>query len=177
MGVLVLEGLISSVQSLSYVRLFVTPWIAARQASLFITISQSSLRLMSIESVMPSSHLILSRPLLLLPSIPCIKVDNNEFSYSTCRGISMKINSAYMLSFVTWIFVITTELIVFGCVYLAHMEDLFLLQIWTTPHWKKFTIVKIAYWKRLWCWEGLGAGGEGEDRGWDGWMASPTRWT
>ena len=56
----------SSVQSLSRVRLFVTPWIAARQASLSITNSQSSLRLMSIESVMPSSYLILCRPLLLL---------------------------------------------------------------------------------------------------------------
>ena len=60
----------SSVQSLSHVRLFATPWIAARQASLSITNSQSSLRLRSIESVMPSSHLILCRPLLLLPPIP-----------------------------------------------------------------------------------------------------------
>ena len=54
-------------QSLSYVRLFATPWIAACKASLSITNSQSSPRLMSIESVMPSSHLILCRPLLLLP--------------------------------------------------------------------------------------------------------------
>ena len=61
---------ISSVQSLSCVRLFATPWIAARQASLSITSSRSSLRLMSVESVMPSSHLILCRPLLLLPPIP-----------------------------------------------------------------------------------------------------------
>ena len=60
----------SSVQSLSPVRLFVTPWIAACQASLSITNSRSSLRFTSIESVMPSSHLILCRPLLLLPSIP-----------------------------------------------------------------------------------------------------------
>ena len=57
----------SSVQSLRHVWLFVTPWIAARQASLSITNSWSSLRLTSIESVMPSSHLILCRPLLLLP--------------------------------------------------------------------------------------------------------------
>ena len=64
------EGYISSVQSLSRVRLFATPWFAARQASLSITISQSSLRLMSIESVMPSSHLRLGRPLLLLTPIP-----------------------------------------------------------------------------------------------------------
>ena len=59
-----------SVQSLSRVWLFATPWIAARQASLSFTNSRSSLRLMSIESVMPSSHLILCRPLLLLPPIP-----------------------------------------------------------------------------------------------------------
>ena len=60
----------SSVQSLSRVRLFATPWITAHQASLSITNSQSSLRLTSIELVMPSSHLILCRPLLLLPPIP-----------------------------------------------------------------------------------------------------------
>ena len=60
----------SSVQSLSRVWLFATPWIAARQASLSITNSQSSLRITSIESVMPSSHLILCRPLFFLPPIP-----------------------------------------------------------------------------------------------------------
>ena len=61
---------ISSVQLISCVQLFATPWITARQASLSITNSRSSLRLAFIESVMPSSHLILGRPLLLLPSIP-----------------------------------------------------------------------------------------------------------
>ena len=66
---------ISSVQLLSRVLLFVTPWTAARQASLSITNSLSLLRLMSIESVMPSSHLIISYPLLLLPLIlPSIRV-------------------------------------------------------------------------------------------------------
>ena len=71
--------LFSSVQSLSCVWLFVTPWIAARQASLSITNSRSSLRLTSIESVMPSSHLILCCPLLLLPPIPhSIRVFSNE---------------------------------------------------------------------------------------------------
>ena len=64
----------SSVQSLSRVRLFATPRIAAHQASLSITNSQSSLRLTSIESVIPSSHLILCRPLLLLPLIPLHEV-------------------------------------------------------------------------------------------------------
>ena len=69
----------SSVQSLSCVQLFATPWIAARQASPSITNSRSSLRLTSIESVMPSSHLILCRPLLLLPPIPpSIRVFSNE---------------------------------------------------------------------------------------------------
>ena len=69
----------SSVQSLSHVQLFVTPWIAARQASLSITYSQSSLKLMSMESVMPSSHLILCYPLLLLTPIPpSIRVFSNE---------------------------------------------------------------------------------------------------
>ena len=70
---------ISSVQPLSHVRLFVTPWIAAPQASLSITNSWSLLKLMSIESVMPSSHLILCRPPLLLPPIPpSIRVFSNE---------------------------------------------------------------------------------------------------
>ena len=69
----------SSVQSLSYVWLFVTPWIAAFQAFLSITNSRSSLKLTSIESVMPSSHLILRRPLLLLPPIPpSIRVFSKE---------------------------------------------------------------------------------------------------
>ena len=69
----------SSVQSLSRVRLFVTPWIAAHQASLSITNSWSPPKPMSFESVMPSNHLILCRPLLLLPSIfPSIRVFSNE---------------------------------------------------------------------------------------------------
>ena len=88
---------LSSVQSLSRVRFFVTPWTAARQASLSITNSQSLLKLRSIESVMPSNHLILCHPLLLLPSIfPSIRVFSNEsalcirwpkywsFSFSIC---------------------------------------------------------------------------------------------
>ena len=48
-------------------------------------------------------------------------------------------------------------------------------------HWNSSTLAtsceQLTHWKRLWCWEGLGAGGEGDDRGWDGWMTSPTRWT
>ena len=68
-----------SLQSLSRVRLFATPWITARQASLSITNSRRSLKLTCIESVMPSSHLILCSPLLLLPPIPpIIRVFSNE---------------------------------------------------------------------------------------------------
>ena len=69
----------SSVQSLSHVWLFATPWTAACQASLSITNSRNLLRLMSIESVMPSNHLILRHPLLLPPSVfPSIRVFSNE---------------------------------------------------------------------------------------------------
>ena len=75
------------VRSLSHVRLSVTPWTAARQASLSFTISQSWLKLMSIESVMPSKHLILCHPLLLLPSIfSSIRVFSNESAvHIRCR--------------------------------------------------------------------------------------------
>ena len=72
-------ALFSSVQSLSHVQLLVTPWTVARQASLSITNFHSLLKLMSIESVMASIHLILGHPLLLLPSIfPSIRVFSNE---------------------------------------------------------------------------------------------------
>ena len=71
--------IVSSVQSLSRVQLFGTPWTAVPQASLSITNSWSLLKLMSIELMMPSNHLILCRPLLLLPSIfPSIRVFSNE---------------------------------------------------------------------------------------------------
>ena len=72
-------GYFSAVQSLSHVSLFATPWTTARQASLSITNSRSLLKLMSTESVMPSDHLILCHPLLLLPSIfPSIRVFSKE---------------------------------------------------------------------------------------------------
>ena len=76
-GLFLMSGIV--VQSLSRVQLFVMPWTAERQASLSITSSWSLLKLMSIESVMPPNHLILCRPLLLLPSIfPSIRVFSNE---------------------------------------------------------------------------------------------------
>ena len=66
-------------QLLSHIQLFVTPWITACQASLFFTISWSQLKLISVELVMPSNHLILCRPLLVLPSVfPSIRVFSNE---------------------------------------------------------------------------------------------------
>ena len=73
------RGLLSSIQSLSHAQLFATSWTAAHQASLSITNSQSLFKLMSIESVIPSNHLTLCCPLLLLPSIiPSIKLFSNE---------------------------------------------------------------------------------------------------
>ena len=74
--------LVTTVQWLSHVRFSATPWTAARQASLSFTISQRLLKLMSTESVMPSSHLILCRPLLLLPSVfPSIRVFSNKSAH------------------------------------------------------------------------------------------------
>ena len=79
MKILWLYVCFSSVQLFSCVRLFVTPWTTARQASLSISNSQSLLKLMSIESVVPSNHLILCRPLFLPPStFPSIRVFSNE---------------------------------------------------------------------------------------------------
>ena len=76
---------------LSRVQLFVTPRTASRQASLSITNSQSLLKLMSIELVMPSNHLILCRPFLLLPSIfPSIRVFSNELALITSAGQSIE---------------------------------------------------------------------------------------
>ena len=84
------------VQSLNCVQFFVTLWTAAHQASLSFTISQSLLKLMSIESVMPSNHFILCHPLLLLPSIfPSIKVFSNESAlcirWPECWSFSLRI--------------------------------------------------------------------------------------
>ena len=82
------------VQSLSHVRIFATPWTAARQASLSITISLRLLRLMSIEPVMPSNHLVLCCPLFLLPSIfPSIRIFSNEIgsSYQVAKILRLQL--------------------------------------------------------------------------------------
>ena len=105
----------SSVQSLSHVLLFATPCTAAHQASLSVTNSRSSPRLTSIESVMPSSHLILCCPLLLLPSIlPSMRVFSNEaalrirwpkyWSFTFNISPSMNIQDLFPLGWTGWIF-------------------------------------------------------------------------
>ena len=82
----------SSVQSLSRVRLSATPWTAASQASLSITNSRSSLKFTSIESVMPSSHLILCRPVFLLPPIPpSIRVFSNESTLEVAKVLEFQL--------------------------------------------------------------------------------------
>ena len=125
---------IRSDQSLSRVRLFATPWIAARQASLSITISWSSLKLTSIESVMPSSHLILCRPLFLLPPTPpSIRVFSNESTlcmrwpqyWSFSFSYSVQFSSVQSLSHVR-LFAIIIELLfhcyLFGRSYPVRLE-------------------------------------------------------
>ena len=109
----------SSVQPLSRVRFFTTPWTTARQASLFITNSQSLLKLMSIESVMPSNHPILCRLLLLLPSIfPSTRVFSNELTlrircpknWSFSFNISPSNEHSGLISFrMDWLDVLTVQ--------------------------------------------------------------------
>ena len=143
-----------SVQFLSCVWLFVTPWTTARQASLSITNFRSLPKLMSIKSVMPSSHLILYYLLLLLPPIPpSIRVFSSESTvcirwpkyWSFSFSISPSNEHPGLISF--------------------RMD------------WLDLLAVQGTHLKRPWCWERLRAGEEGDDRGGDGWMASPTQWT
>ena len=107
-------SLASSVQSLSHVQLFVTPWTAAHQASLSIIKSWSLLKLMLIKSVVPSNYLILCHPLLLLPSIyPSIRVFSNEsillirwpkyWSLASASVLPMNIQSLFPLELTGWI--------------------------------------------------------------------------
>ena len=99
----------SSVQSLSHVQLFVTPWTAARQTSLSITSSQSLPKSMSIESVMPSNHLILCRPFLLLPSIfPSISVNS---SHQVARVLEFQLqHQSFQLRTLSWLLRNTTSM-------------------------------------------------------------------
>ena len=89
--------LVVIIQSLSHVQLFAAPWTAARQASLFFTISPSLLKLMSIESVMSSNHLILCHPLLLLPSIfPSIRVLMSRLFISDGQSIGASASASIL---------------------------------------------------------------------------------
>ena len=91
----VLEERFSSLQLLSCLQLFATPWTAAHQASLSITNSQSLLKLMSIESVMPSNHLIICHPILLPPLIfPSIRVFSNEGQFFKSGGQSIGVSAS-----------------------------------------------------------------------------------
>ena len=93
------------VQSLSWVRLFVTPWTAAHQASLSFTISQSSLRLISIELMMPSNHLILCCSLLLLPSIfSSIRILSNESDLHIRWPKYWSFSFSIIFIYIQWIF-------------------------------------------------------------------------
>ena len=242
---------IRSDQSLSHVLLFATPWIAARQASLSITNSRSSLRLTSIESVMPSSHLILCRPLLLLPPIPpSIRVFSNEstlhmrwpkywtFSFSIIPSKEIPGPISFRMDWLDLLAVqprqhIKKQRYHFAnkgpysqsCSFSSSHERIWELdhkEGWAPKNWCFWTVVlekilensldskKIKSvnpkWNQLWifigrtdaeaeapiiwsldtkiwlvdkgwCWERLRTRGEGGNRRWDGWMASPTQWT
>ena len=142
------------------VRLFATPWIAARQASLSITDSRSSFRLMSIESVMPSSHLILCRLLLLLPPIPpSIRVFSNEstlrmiwpkywsfsFSISPSKeipGLISLVGCIYQGLFLSSFLILFSDMCLFLCWYQTF--DYFSLVVW---------IAMQAAWVRSLGWE------------------------
>ena len=144
----------NSIQLLDYVQLFATPWTAVYQASLSITNSQSLPKLRSIESVMPSNHLILCRPLLILPSFfPSIKVFSNESAlcirwpkyWSFSYNISPSHEHPGLISFrMDWL-----DLLAFAVMSFVLKPS---------------------------CWERRRAGGEGANRTWDGWRASSTQW-
>ena len=111
------DGILMFVQLLSHVWLFVTPWTPAHQASLSFSISQSLLKLMSIESVMPSNHLILCHPLLLLlPVFPSIRVFSNELvlriKWSMYWSFSISPSNEYsgLISFrIDWFDILTVQ--------------------------------------------------------------------
>ena len=146
----------SSLQSLSRVRLFATPWITTHQASLSITNSWAFLKLMSNHSVMVSNHLILCHPSFLLPSIFSnnVVLEKTLESPLDCKEIQ-PVNPKGNQSNIHW-------------------KD----WCWS---WNSNTLAtlceELTDLKRPWYWEKLKVWVEGDDRGWDMWMASPTQWT
>ena len=118
-----------------------TPWTAARQASLFIASSWSLLKLISIESVMPSNHLI--------------KYNNKQFYI---------VSGEFKVALKGFCGKGCSKSLIHSCDYNTYI-------------FYKIYILLVAYWKRPWCWERLKAGGEGDNRGLNGWMASLPQWT
>ena len=129
----------SSVQSLSHGQLFANPWTAAQQASRSITNSQSLLRLMSIELVMPSNHLVLCHPLLLLPSIsPSIRVFSNA---SLGKHFSCYFGVGRGLALMNWHFPLLSF-----CPCLSSVRNVASLQIPRPPVFEKHGFTKASRW-------------------------------
>ena len=155
----------SSVQLLSHVWLFVTPWTAAQQASLSITNSQSLFKLMAIESVMPSNHLILCHPLFLLPSIfPSIRVFSNEFFASGSQSIGastsasvlpMNIQDWFPFRWTGWIFLQSKGLsrVFSNTIVQKHQFFGTQLSLWSNSHPYMTTGKTIALTKLDFCWQ------------------------
>ena len=134
------------------------------------------------ESVMPSNHLILCRPLLLLPLIfPSIRVFSNESSlrirwpkYWVSASTSVLPMNTQNWSPLEWTVRRSNQSILKEISPGCSLEGLML-------NWNSNTLAtwceELTHWKRAWCWEILKKKGEGDDKGWDGWMASPTQWT
>ena len=153
------------VQSLSCVQLFATPWTAAHQASLSLTVSWSLFRLLSAESMMPSSHHILGRPLLLLPSIfPSIKVFSNElvlcttwpeywsFSFSISpsneySGLISLICMCVCVYVCIYIFTYICILYIYACMYIWKSLNFFIQNQRFYTYWLTFLTKIVAIYK------------------------------
>ena len=185
----------SSVQSLSHARLIVTPWITAHQASLSITNAQSLLKLMPIESVMPSNHLTHCHPLSCLQSFQASRPFLTQFFTSDGQSIGvstsapvlpMNIQDWFPIGWTGWISlqskglsrVFSNTTVQAHHFFGAQLSHLYMIT-GKTIALTRWTFVgkEMTHWKRLWCWERVKAGGQGDDKGWDGWMASLTQWT
>ena len=175
---------LSSVHSLSHVQLFVTQWTAARQASLSITSFQSLLKLMSIQSVMMSNHLILCHPLLLLPSIfPNIRV------FSSGHVWMWELDYKESWAPKNWcLWTVVLEKTLESPLDTRRSNQSILKEISPEYSLEELPLkLKLQYFGHLMrrvdllektlMLGGIGGRRKVDNRGWDGWMASPTRWT
>ena len=177
----------SSVQSLSDVQLFATLWTVARKACLSITNSWSLPKLMAIESVMPSNHLILCCPLLFPPSIfPSIRIFSNEsvrhirwLQHFTLKDLMFCGDGINGFELWCWRRLLRVP-------WTARKPNPSILKEISPEYSLEVLMLKLQYFghlkklnhlKRPWCWERLKVGREGDDRGWDGWMVLLTQWT